>query len=200
MSDRDQSNAGESLPALCRVTSPPGADRLVIAYGAPTLGLKLGRALVALIFGSVFAGIFFFLGFRGWEALFEEDLKKKVLVAAALLVGSLFACYFLWQILWELFGTTQFIATRDSLQVRKQFLFLGSRKDIPRHDLTAFQFRRHGSRENRTCSLRTEGSREHLLITKETSDESAAWLGKQLANWFDVPFTKPSFPRIKNPR
>lgn len=187
MKNRVQSGTDEPLPALCRVLSTPGAERLVIAYGAPTLRLKFGRAIVALIFGSVFAGIFLYFGFRGWHALFEPDLKKKLLVAAALLIGTLFAFYFAWQILWELFGITLFIASRDAFRIEKRFLFLSRNKDIQRCDITAFQFRCHGTRESKTCSLRIAGTKEHLLITRETSDDSASWVGRTLANWFEVP-------------
>lgn len=199
MKNRDQSDTGEPLPTLCRVTSPPDSERLVIAYGAPTLGLRLGRAFVALIFGSVFSGIFLFFGIRGWHRLFEQDLVNRILVAGALLIGSLLTFYFMWQILWELFGTTQFIASRDALRVKKQFLFLSSSSDIARHELSAFQFRRHGTRENRTCSLRTEGRKEHKLITKEPCDESATWVGETLADWFEVPFHSDLWP-IKEKR
>ncbi|MEN8716425.1 MAG: hypothetical protein ABF384_16040 [Verrucomicrobiales bacterium] len=187
MKNRNQSVTDKRLPPLCRVTSPPESEQLVIAYGAPTLWLKLGRASVALIFGSVFAGIFLFFGVRGWHVFFEQDLGNKILVAGALLIGSLFALYFMWQILWELFGTTHFIASRDALLVKRQFLLLTFGSNIGRGDLTAFQFRRHGSRESRTFSLRTKGTREHKLISSETNNESVSWVGKTLADWFQVP-------------
>jgi hypothetical protein len=168
--------------------STPGTERLVIAYGAPTVGLKFGRAIVMLIFGSVFSGIFFYIGFRGWHKLFEEDLTIKIVVAVALLIGALFAFYFLWQILWELFGTTQFIASRDALRVRKEFLFLGFNKDIQRDDITSFQFRKNGTWEHKTYSLKIEGTKEHQLLTREINEDSASWVGRRLATWFEVPF------------
>lgn len=86
------------------------------------------------------------------------------------------------------FGIALFIASRDALRIEKRFLFLSRNNDIQRREITAFQFRRHGTREGKTYSLRIAGTKEHLLITRETSDDSASWVGRTLANWFEVPF------------
>lgn len=198
MESQNHRGADDPPPDSCRIKSSPDSGRLIIAYGTHTLGLKLTQLVILLILGSASAGIFLYIGISGWHTFWEPDLKKKILAAGALLIGTLVALSFLRRIAWDLFGMTFIIASRDSLRIQKRFLFLSFNEDIPRSNISAFRFGSDGveSRKGGTKGYRliVKGTTECDVIPKEKGGESASWMGEKLANWFEVPFIQKPFP------
>lgn len=198
MESQKQRSADKPPPEHCRVKSSPGSGQLVLAYGSHTLGLKLIQVIILLILGSASAGLFLYIGISGWQYLWEPDLKRKIVVAGALLIGTLVALSFLRKIAWDLLGMTWLIASRDSLRIQKRFLFLRINKDIQRSDLNAFQFGSDGVESinvgTKGYRLIVKGATEVEVIPKAKGGESASWVGEKLANWFDVPLVRKPFP------
>ena len=116
------------------------------------------------------------------------------LVAGALLIGVALLVYFGREILWTLFGKTFFEASRQGLEIRKEFLFLSTRKFIDYREIKKFVLRMKrvsGSKTSRSSSwytLSVIGRKKIALDSKTPSRESVVWLGETLSNWFEVPF------------
>ena len=83
-----------------------------------------------------------YFGFRGWSKLFERPLDETgYLVAGALLIGVALLVYFGREILWALFGKTFFEVSRQGLKIRKEFLFLSTRKFIDYRQLAVIDIK-----------------------------------------------------------
>lgn len=143
--------------------------------------------LVVLEFGALY------LAWQNMDKLLETPFDTW-LAAFAFAAGVGFVLYFGWQILWTLFGSIQFIATKHSMQIKKKIAFLGVSRRIDRRELKGFELTelvwvREG-RGKKHWKLTANIEQPLRILPIEIDFDSADWLGRTLAEWFDVPFTR----------
>ena len=170
-------------------------DKHTIYYGPQDLSTRIISGIIFSVFAGVFSGVPLFFGIRGWSKLFERPLDETgYLVAGALLIGVALFVYFGREILWTLFGKTFFEVSRQGLEIRKEFLFLSTRKFIDYREIKSFVLHmKRVSNSNTSGSsswytLWVIGRKKITLDSKTPSRESVVWLGKTLSDWFRVPF------------
>ena len=151
------------------------------------------RALTFGIVGLVQLAIVMFV-LRDIGKLTETPMHVW-LAALALIAGIGFVSYFVWLILWLLFGRTVFVATEQLLRIRKKLVFPMSSGMIHRSDLESFELMElvhvNDGREVRYWGLDANLSDSAVrLLPKEIDFETADWLGRTLAGWFGVSFAR----------
>ncbi len=101
------------------------AEKHIIYYGPQDLSTRIISGIIFSVFGGVFSGVPLYFGIRGWSKLFERPMDETgYLVGGALLIGIGMLVYFGREILWTLFGKTFFVASKQSLEIRKEFFSL----------------------------------------------------------------------------
>ncbi len=171
------------------------AEKHIIYYGPQDLSTRIISGIIFSVFGGVFSGVPLYFGIRGWSKVFERPMDETgYLVGGALLIGVALLIYFGREILWTLFGKTFFVASKQGLEIRKEFLFLSTRKFIDYREIKQFVLdmkRVSGSKTSRSSSwytLSVLGRKKISMASKTPSRESVVWLGKTLSGWFGVPF------------
>ena len=169
-------------------------DKHIISYGPQDLGSRIIGAIVYCVFGSVFSGVPLYFGIRGWSKLFERPFEEAgMVVAAALLIGIGFLLYFGREILWTLFGSTFFTASKQGLEIKKRFLCFSTKKFIGHQEIKGFQMhvkrvsRQGGGGSSKWYTLWVVGKKKYKLDSKTNSRESVVWLSETLSEWFGVP-------------
>ena len=173
------------------------AEKHIIYYGPQDVSTRIITGIIFSVFAGVFSGIPLYFGIRGWSKLFERPMDDAgYLVAGALLIGITMLVYFGREILWTLFGKTFFVASKQGLEIRKEFLFLSTQKMIDYRDIKSFVLHRKrvssssksGSGSSSWYTLWVIGRKKITLTSKTPGRESVVWLGKTLSDWFGVPF------------
>ena len=173
-------------------------DTHIIYYGPKDVSTRIIGAVIFCVFASVFSGFPLYFGIRGWSKLFERPFEEAgMVVAGALLIGIAFLIYFGREILWALFGATFFTASKEGLELKKQFLCFSSKKFIGSQEIKSFQMhiKTVGSRggaggggsSSSWYTLWVVGKKKYKLDSKTNSRESVVWLSKTLSDWFGVP-------------
>ena len=172
----------------------PESDKHIISYGPQDLGSRIIGAIVYCVFASIFSGVPLYFGIRGWSKLFERPFEEAgMVIAGALLIGVGLLLYFVREILWCLFGSTFFIASRQGLEIQKRFLFFSTNKFIGSQEIQSFQMHvkrvssQSGGGSSKWYTLWVVGKKKYKLDSKTNSRESLVWLSKTLSGWFGVP-------------
>ncbi len=151
------------------------------------------RFLPSILFVIVPLAILFY-AYRNLEQVKEFPVHVW-LIALGLILGIGLVGYFVWQILWNLGGRTLFIASDQFLQIQKKLVFPLSSRMIFSMDLKCFELTElihvRDGREHRYWGLEAILPNQAVrLLPKEIEFDTADWLGRTLAKWFDVPFIK----------
>jgi len=169
-------------------------DTHIISYGSQDAGSRIVGAVIYSVFAAVFSGVPFYFGILGWSKLFENPMEETgFLVMGALLIGTGFLLYFGYEILWSLFGSTFFIASRECLEIKKTFLGFTTKKFIKQNEMKHFlmHIKRVSSRSGGGISnwytFSIVGRKKYILDSKTCCHESVDWLSKTLSDWFGVP-------------
>tara|TARA_Y100000588_G_C14034780_1_gene830244 strand:- start:223 stop:840 length:618 start_codon:yes stop_codon:yes gene_type:complete len=169
-------------------------DTHVISYGPQDFGSRIIGAVIFGVFASVFSGVPLYFGIRGWSKLFERPFEEAgMVIAGTLLIGAGFLLYFGREILWALFGSTFFIASRQGLEIKKRFLWFSTKKLIEHHEMKCFltHVKRvshsEGGGSSKWYTLWVVGKKKYKLDSKTNSRESVVWLSKTLSDWFGIP-------------
>jgi len=172
----------------------PESDKHIISYGPQDLGSRIIGAIIYFVFASVFSGLPLYFGIRGWSKLFERPFEEAgMVIAGALLIGVGFLLYFVREILWVLFGSTFFIASRQGLEIQKRFLCFSTKKFIGHQEIQSFQMHvkrvrsQSGGGSSKWYTLWVVGKKKYKLDSKTNSSESVVWLSETLSEWFGVP-------------
>ena len=177
-----------------QIIPSPEPDTHIIYYGPQELSTRIIAAIIYSIFAGVFSGVPLYLGIRGWSKLFERPFEEAgMVVAGALLIGVAMLVYFGREILWFLFGKTFFTASRQGLEIRKNFLFFSSKKFIGSQEIKSFKMHvkrvssKEGGGSSKWYTFWVVGKKKHKLDSKTPIRESVVWLSKTLSDWFEVP-------------
>ena len=105
--------------------------------------------------------------------------------------------YFVREILWILFGSTFFTASKQGLEIKKQFLCFSSKKFIGHQEIKSFKMHVKrvsskgggggGGGSSNWYTLWVVGKKKYKLDSKTPSRESIVWLSETLSEWFGVP-------------
>ena len=172
----------------------PDPDTHIICYGPQDVSTRIIAAIIYSIFAGVFSGVPLYFGINGWSKLFERPFEEAAMVVAgALLIGIGLLIYFGHEILWALFGSTFFTASKGGLEIKKQFLCFSSKKFIGSQEIKSFKMHvkkvssKGGGGSSNWYTLWVVGKKKHKLDSKTPSRESLVWLSKTLSDWFEVP-------------
>ncbi len=171
-------------------------DTHIISYGPQDMSSRIFGAIAIAIFAGVFSGVPLYLGIRGWPILFERPFEQAgFVVAGALLIGLCFLVYFGCLILWRLFGSTFFTASKQGLEIKKRFSFFSSSRFIRADDIQCLRV--HIKRTSSSSdsggdwsswyTLWVVGRKKYMLDSKTPSREPVVWLSETLSEWFGVP-------------
>ena len=190
-------DSSQKITDSIQIIPSPEPDKHIISYGPQDSSTRIIGAVIYFVFASVFSGVPLYFGIRGWSKLFERPFEEAGMVAGgALLIGVAMLVYFGREILWTLFGKTFFVASKQGLEIRKEFLFLSTQKMIDYRDIKSFVLHRKrvssssksGSGSSSWYTLWVIGRKKITLTSKTPGRESVVWLGKTLSDWFGVPF------------
>jgi hypothetical protein len=169
-------------------------DTHIISYGSQDAGSRIVGAVIYSVFAAVFSGVPLYFGIRGWSKLFERPFEEAgMVIAGALLIGVGLLLYFVREILWCLFGSTFFIASREGLEIKKTFLRFFSKKFIKQNEMKHFLMHikrvssKSGGGISNWYSFSIVGRKKYILDSKTCCHESVDWLSKTLSDWFGVP-------------
>ena len=176
----------------------PEPDTHIISYGPQNVSSRVIGAIIYVVFASIFSGVPLYFGIRGWSKLFERPFEEAgMVVAGALLIGVGFLIYFVREILWILFGSTFFTASKQGLEIKKQFLCFSSKKFIGHQEIKSFKMHVKrvsskgggggGGGSSNWYTLWVVGKKKYKLDSKTPSRESIEWLSRTLSDWFGVP-------------
>ncbi len=172
----------------------PEPDTHIISYGPQDFGSRIIGAVIFGVFASVFSGVPLYFGIRGWSKLFERPFEEAgMVIAGALLIGVGLLLYFVREILWALFGSTFFTASRQGLEIQKRFLCFSTKKFIGHQEIKGFQMHvkrvssQSGGGSSKWYTLWVVGKKKYKLDSKTNSRECVVWLSKTLSDWFGVP-------------
>ncbi|MDG1173010.1 MAG: hypothetical protein P8M67_01810, partial [Opitutales bacterium] len=135
-----------------------------------------------------------YFGIRGWSKLFERPFEEAgMVIAGALLIGVGLLLYFVREILWALFGSTFFTASRQGLEIKKCFLWFSTKKFIKQKEMKYFLMHikrvssKSGGGFSNWYTFSVVGRKKYKLDSKTCCHESVDWLSKTLSGWFGVP-------------
>ena len=172
----------------------PEPDKHIISYGPQDVSTRIIGAIIYFVFASVFSGVPLYFGIRGWSKLFERPFEEAgMVIAGALLIGVGLLLYFVREILWILFGSTCFTASRQGLEIKKRFLCFSTKKIIEHEEIKYFQMsvkrtsHSEGGGSSKWYTLWVVGKKKYKLDSKTPSRESIVWLSETLSEWFGVP-------------
>lgn len=177
-----------------RIIPSPEPDAHIISYGNQDMSSRIIGSIVYCVFASVFSGVPLYFGIRGWSKLFERPFEEAgMVIAGALLIGVGLLLYFVCEILWVLFGSTFFTASRQGLEIKKCFLWFSTKKFINQKEMKCFLMhvkrvsRSGGGGSSNWYTLSIVGRKKYKLDSKSCCYESVGWLSKTLSDWFGVP-------------
>jgi hypothetical protein len=169
-------------------------DTHIISYGPQDFGSRIIGSIIYVVFASIFSGVPLYFGIHGWSKLFERPFEEAgMVVAVALLIGICFLIYFVREILWILFGSTFFTASKQGLETKKLFLCFSTKKIIEHEEIKYFQMsvkrtsHSEGGGSSKWYTLWVVGKKKYKLDSKTPSRESIVWLSETLSEWFGVP-------------
>ena len=169
-------------------------DAHIISYGNQDMSSRIIGSIVYCVFAGVFSGVPLYFGIRGWSKLFERPFEEAgMVIAGALLIGVGLLLYFVREILWALFGSTFFTASRQGLEIKKRFLWFSTKKFIHQKEMKCFLMhvkrvsRSGGGGSSNWYTLSIVGRKKYKLDSKTCCYESVGWLSKTLSDWFGVP-------------
>ena len=169
-------------------------DTHIISYGPQDMSSRIIGSIIYVVFASIFSGVPLYFGIHGWSKLFERPFEAAgMVVAVALLIGIGMLVYFVREILWILFGSTFFTASKQGLEIKKQFLCFSSKKFIGHQEIKSFKMHvkrvssKGGGGSSKWYTLWVVGKKKHKLDSKTPSRESMEWLSRTLSDWFGVP-------------
>jgi hypothetical protein len=116
-----------------------------------------------------------------------------MVIAGALLIGVGLLLYFVREILWALFGSTFFTASRQGLEIKKRFLWFSTKKFIEQNEMKCFLMHikrvssKSGGGFSNWYTFSIVGRKKYILDSKTCCHESVDWLSKTLSDWFGVP-------------
>ena len=172
----------------------PEPDTHIISYGPQDVSSRIIGSIVYCVFASIFSGVPLYFGIRGWSKLFEQPFQEAgMVIAGALLIGVGLLLYFVREILWVLFGSTFFTASKQGLEIKKRFLWFSTKKFIERHEMKCFltHVKRvsssGGGGSSKWYTLWVVAKKKYKLDSKTPSRESVVWLSETLSEWFGVP-------------
>jgi hypothetical protein len=171
------------------------SDTHIISYGPQDVSTRKIAVIIYSIFAGVFSGVPLYFGICGWTRLFERPFEETgMVVARAFCIGIDFLFYFGREILWVLFGSAFFTATKRGLEDKKQFLFLSSKKFIGHQEIKSFltHVKKVSSKgaggSSKWYTLWVVGKKKYKLDSKTPSRESIEWVSRNLSGWFGVSF------------
>ena len=177
-----------------RIIPSPEPDAHIISYGNQDMSSRIVGAVIYSVFAAVFSGVPLYFGIRGWSKLFERPFEEAgIVIAGALLIGVGLLLYFVREILWVLFGSTFFTASRQGLEIKKRFLWFTTKKFIKQNEMKHFlmHIKRVSSKSGGGISnwytFSIVGRKKYILDSKTCCHESVDWLSKTLSDWFGVP-------------
>lgn len=194
-------DAPQKITGFIQLIPSPKPDSHLIYYGPQDLGSRVFIAVTFFIFASVFSGVPLYFGIRDFPILLEGPFSQEGLIAAgALLIGIVFLLFFGREILWSLFGSTFLTASKQGLEIKRQFLFFTRMRFIKSDDIKCLLLHRKrfaGSGAHRTgtgsatrssswYTLWVVGRKKYKLVSKTPSRESIDWLSETLSEWFGV--------------
>ena len=173
-------------------------DTHIISYGPQDMSPRIIGSIIYVVFASIFSGVPLYFGMHGWSKLFERPFEEAgMVVAVALLIGIGMLVYFVREILWILFGSTFFTASKQGLEIKKQFLCFSSKKFIGHQEIKSFKMHVKrvsskgggggGGGSSKWYTLWVVGKKKYKLDSKTPSRESIVWLSETLSEWFGVP-------------
>jgi hypothetical protein len=172
----------------------PEPDTHIISYGPQDVSSRIIGSIIYVVFASIFSGVPLYFGIHGWSKLFERPFEEAgMVVAVALLIGICFLIYFVREILWILFGSTFFTASKQGLEIKKLFLCFSTKKIIEHEEIKYFQMsvkrtsHSEGGGSSKWYTLWVVGKKKYKLDSKTPSRESIVWLSETLSEWFGVP-------------
>ena len=172
----------------------PEPDTHIISYGPQDVSSRIIGSIVYCVFASIFSGVPLYFGIRGWSKLFERPFEEAgMVIAGALLIGVGLLLYFVREILWILFGSTFFTASKQGLEIKKRFLWFSTKKFIEHHEMKCFlthvkrTSHSEGGGSSKWYTLWVVGKKKYKLDSKTPSRESIVWLSETLSEWFGVP-------------
>jgi hypothetical protein len=169
-------------------------DTHIISYGNQDMSSRIIGSIVYCVFAGVFSGIPLYFGIRGWSKLFERPFEEAgMVIAGTLLIGVGLLLYFVREILWALFGSTFFTASRQGLEIKKCFLWFTTKKFINQKEMKYFLMHikrvssKSGGGFSNWYTFSIVGRKKYILDSKTCCHESVDWLSKTLSDWFGVP-------------
>ena len=172
----------------------PEPDTHIISYGPQDVSSRIIGSIVYCVFASIFSGVPLYFGIRGWSKLFERPFEEAgMVIAGALLIGVGLLLYFVREILWALFGSTFFTASRQGLEIKKCFLWFSTKKFIKQKEMKYFLMHikrvssKSGGGFSNWYTFSVVGRKKYKLDSKTCCHESVDWLSKTLSGWFGVP-------------
>ena len=169
-------------------------DAHIISYGNQDMSSRIIGSIVYCVFAGVFSGVPLYFGIRGWSKLFERPFEEAgMVIAGALLIGVGLLLYFVREILWALFGSTFFTASRQGLEIKKCFLWFTTKKFINQKEMKYFLMHikrvisKSGGGFSNWYTFSIVGRKKYILDSKTCCHESVGWLSKTLSDWFGVP-------------
>ena len=188
-----------------KLVEQAGGSRVEIQHHTKVLH----RVLPLVIGGIVLtvAGFALLGGGGGGEGVLP-DLVKRVgddpvwskVVRYVIIAGFVFAAFRVVQIV---FGTLKMGVDKHSFEMKKSILGAGVSRSMSRSKMTRLEqltwtesTRDAGGHSTRTQYWRLElkGDKSMTLLTNETSPEDTDWLGRFLADWFEIPLVKKNLP------
>ena len=168
----------------------------------------LHRVLPLVIGGIVLtiAGVALFGGGGGGEGVLP-DLVKRVgddpvwskVVRYVIIAGLIFLAFRVVQIV---FGTLKMAVDKHSFEMKKGILGAGISRSMSRSEMTGLEQLTwsestrdaggHHSTRTQYWRLELKGDKSMTLLSNETSPEDTDWLGRFLADWFEIPLVKKS--------
>jgi hypothetical protein len=169
-------------------------DTHIISYGNQDMSSRIIGSIVYCVFAGVFSGIPLYFGIRGWSKLFERPFEEAgMVIAGTLLIGVGLLLYFVHEILWALFGSTFFTASKQGLEIKKCFLWFTTKKFINQKEMKYFLMHikrvssKSGGGFSNWYTFSIVGRKKYILDSKTCCHESVDWLSKTLSDWFSVP-------------
>ena len=163
----------------------------------------LAAIIIFTIFGGALGAMFFAPFYRQYEKILADPTSHWVALIFAL-IGLLVVGKLAVHCLQMAFGSMQVTATHDRLQVKKKIGFLGTRRQMQRHELQGFELlltsmsnQKSGGR-TRLWSLLALGRRPLKLFNRDSQFENSEWLGRTLADFYSLPFTRSSKKRNRS--
>jgi hypothetical protein len=169
-------------------------DTHIISYGNQDMSSRIIGSILYCVFAGVFSGIPLYFGIRGWSKLFERPFEEAgMVIAGTLLIGVGLLLYFAREILWALFGSTFFTASKQGLEIKKCFLWFTTKKFINQKEMKYFLMHikrvssKSGGGFSNWYTFSIVGRKKYILDSKTCCHESVDWLSKTLSDWFSVP-------------